>query len=1843
MIVCEICGKKFKNAQGLRGHKTFVHGITGSKIPKTPAIAPTNEPQLSSLEERLKRLELIIISKDSLPDAITGAIEPLTQKLNNTTEQLAKISDTVSILNQDIRRNNTAIDTQEKDFNRLFTNLEKAHEKLAAAIDQRHSEFSQNLVALESRIEQTQKLVEIPGDPEPLTQKYNNTATQLAKLSGTVSILNRDVSRNNATTDAQKKEFNQVLTNLQESHNRLATLINEHRYSSNKNLEVLESRIERTQKLVETPGDPEPLTEKLSNTSEQLSKISDIVNRLGQDLRRGESTADVERKDINSKLTDTAEQLNKITNHLDKLDFITGIKGSNSDDLAGDTEPLTRKLNNTNEQLGKLSELFNSINQDIKRGETITNAQQKEFSRLLTSLQESHNKLAITITEHHDTFNKGLGTLESRIDQTQKMVEIPGDSEPLTHKLINTNERLNKLTDIIGKLEFVTGLKDTTANGSPVDSAPLSQRLNNTTEQLNKLEDTLNRLGQDVRLNETTTNAQRKEFSQLLNNLQEAHTRITAEMNGRDDTFDKNLEILESRIDETKKIVETQGNIGPLTEQLNNTTDQVAKLSDIVNRLSQDVNLSNTATDVQKKEFSNELNNTSAQLAKLTTRLDKLDFITGLKDSDSISAGSETLTQKLSNTNRQLKELYDIVGKLKHLTGLKDFDLEDTEPLTQKLNDTSAQLAKLGDTVDKLSQDIRLINSATDAQKEEASQLVSNLQEDFNQLAAMTSERHESFNKNLEALESRIENTERIVETKGDTEPLTQKLNNTAEQLDKLTGMVNRLHQDIGLNNTAIDAQKKDFNDRLSNTSGQLTKFGEILNRLEFIIGLTDSGPDGIPSDSEPLTRKLSNTAKQLNKLTDIVGKLSQDLKLNETATDAQKKEFSQLLTNLQEAHNRLATAINEHHYSLNTNMEVLESRIDQTQKMIEIPGDAEPLIQKVSNTAGQLNKLTDTVNKLNIGIDLNNIMADGQKKEFSAKLNSIGEELNKIGGTVNKLTSITGLGDTISGETPGSAESLTRKLSNVTDQLNKINKIVDKLTQDISLYDAITDGQRKEINNRFNNTSEELIKINGTINRLAALTGLGDSDSRDISGDTEPLTQKVKNTAEQLAKISDTVSRLSQEISVNTTATDNQKKEFGQLLTNLQEADTRLTAIVNEHHDTVNKNLEVLESRIDETQEMVEIPGDSESLPQKLVRVIEEISKLSNRLDRLDFITGLKDVDSTEAQGNIEPLYKKLSNTTEQLAKLGDIVNKLSLDIRLIGHTTNAQRKEISNRLTYSSEELVKISGIVSRLEFTIGLGDADLTDVSGGSESLTKKLSKAAEQLAKLSDMVNKLKFTTGLKDAGPDNTPEGIEPLTQRLTDTTGQLNKLTEMVGRLNQDIRQSDTTIDAQRKELSNKLSNTAEQLAKLTGRLDKLDFVTGLKDTIPNGMPAGTAPLTQKLNNTAEQLSELTEIVNKLTQDVSMSNVITDGQRKGFSNKLNNTNEQLVKLGDIVGKLSQDIRQSDTATDAQKKEFSQLLANLQEAHNRLAATIEEYHDSFNNDLELLKSRIENTQKLVEIPGDTEPLTQKLSNTNEQLVKISETVNRLEFVTGLRDADSTGIPGDAEPLTRKLNNTAEQLNKLTDMVSKLTQDVRSGESTTDAQRMEFSDRLNNTTEQLVKLNDVVGKLSHDIGESNTATDAQKKEFNQSLTNLQEAQSKLVTAIDEHRETIKKNLEVLESRLENTQKMVEGLSVTQHENKVKPVPEELDSLNLIPRLKTSLENVDKQIADLQAGVVKAQALAVRTPTDDLVIINMANGTKHTFRIYRGKRGLTKPHRVGVDPVHGEKYVDLAEPED
>ena len=103
MVSCEICGKEFKNTQGLRGHKNFVHSDTGSGIgqPVTQQAAQqplssnastrvTTEQRLSQLENRFVGLEHItgVRETDELEKLLGTTDTPLTELLSKLTEQL---------------------------------------------------------------------------------------------------------------------------------------------------------------------------------------------------------------------------------------------------------------------------------------------------------------------------------------------------------------------------------------------------------------------------------------------------------------------------------------------------------------------------------------------------------------------------------------------------------------------------------------------------------------------------------------------------------------------------------------------------------------------------------------------------------------------------------------------------------------------------------------------------------------------------------------------------------------------------------------------------------------------------------------------------------------------------------------------------------------------------------------------------------------------------------------------------------------------------------------------------------------------------------------------------------------------------------------------------------------------------------------------------------------------------------------------------------------------------------------------------------------------------------------------------------------------------------------------------------------------------------------------------------------------------------------------------------------------------------------------------------------------------------------------------------------------------
>ncbi len=100
-VTCEICGKEFKNTQGLRGHNTFVHQMTTTHDP--PARLAT-EQELDQLTTRLEKLESITGVKElSVLDRLRGADEPITEQLERHTRRLTELSGQLREISQQVK------------------------------------------------------------------------------------------------------------------------------------------------------------------------------------------------------------------------------------------------------------------------------------------------------------------------------------------------------------------------------------------------------------------------------------------------------------------------------------------------------------------------------------------------------------------------------------------------------------------------------------------------------------------------------------------------------------------------------------------------------------------------------------------------------------------------------------------------------------------------------------------------------------------------------------------------------------------------------------------------------------------------------------------------------------------------------------------------------------------------------------------------------------------------------------------------------------------------------------------------------------------------------------------------------------------------------------------------------------------------------------------------------------------------------------------------------------------------------------------------------------------------------------------------------------------------------------------------------------------------------------------------------------------------------------------------------------------------------------------------------------------------------------------------------------
>ena len=164
-VTCEICGKEFKNTQGLRGHKTFVHQRTSTQDP--PA-RPATEQEVSIIEDRLSKLEYITGLKGSYsglsPGDLLGDTKPLTNKLNDITEQLAKLSGTVSKLNEQVELAQTGkLAEQDRALGELREQFELELNGLSAVVNKYRDGFNHDLADAGLIIAKIQKAVQDLG------------------------------------------------------------------------------------------------------------------------------------------------------------------------------------------------------------------------------------------------------------------------------------------------------------------------------------------------------------------------------------------------------------------------------------------------------------------------------------------------------------------------------------------------------------------------------------------------------------------------------------------------------------------------------------------------------------------------------------------------------------------------------------------------------------------------------------------------------------------------------------------------------------------------------------------------------------------------------------------------------------------------------------------------------------------------------------------------------------------------------------------------------------------------------------------------------------------------------------------------------------------------------------------------------------------------------------------------------------------------------------------------------------------------------------------------------------------------------------------------------------------------------------------------------------------------------------------------------------------------------------------------------------------------------------------------------------------------------------------------
>ena len=198
MVICELCRKEFKNTQGLRGHKNFIHSERADSVRQPVAqqatqqllssnlsTPVTTEQRLSQMEDRFTKLEhaIGVRETDELEKLLSTTVTPLTERVAQLTEQL-------SILTQQLKSEYVSKE-----------NLKTVLAELTGEAESLHKEIVNTYNMSTTAIRESRKTYEI--GLSKIEGKLTTASNELHELLKNMKQVQESVRGNRASIDQQ--------------------------------------------------------------------------------------------------------------------------------------------------------------------------------------------------------------------------------------------------------------------------------------------------------------------------------------------------------------------------------------------------------------------------------------------------------------------------------------------------------------------------------------------------------------------------------------------------------------------------------------------------------------------------------------------------------------------------------------------------------------------------------------------------------------------------------------------------------------------------------------------------------------------------------------------------------------------------------------------------------------------------------------------------------------------------------------------------------------------------------------------------------------------------------------------------------------------------------------------------------------------------------------------------------------------------------------------------------------------------------------------------------------------------------------------------------------------------------------------------------------------------------------------------------------------------------------------------------------------------------------------------------------------------------------------------------